>query len=562
MIHDFPRVSQRFARWVGRWVFVALLTACALPNPITTATPTPGIPRGGELSVSLPMPVTAAQPWHLTDRAAEVLTTLTHAGLTRLDDHGVPQLELLDGYAVDPSGTVITATLKLDLLWSDGQPLQADDVAFTYNALRAIPVTTPLLHELTFIRDITTVGEHAIVFRLDAPYAPLVTLWTLPILPAHVLQAQPFETLNLVTLATSAGPFTYAERDADGAVHLRANPHYVRGKPYLDTVVLFHDADDAQRRDGFAKGNINVAERDSATPLAAVPGVTQAAVARNELTALVFNTRTGAFFADETLRRVLRTVADVPSLVAPPGWATTTVFPLPEHPFAVVPVATPVVTATTALTPTLLVQEALTTAGWEWDSEGAQYIRADTPLRLRLAVDAAKPEQLALATQIAERWAAVGVPTDVVALGREAYLNQFVPPYAFTASLVTWGNSRSDTRYADTLFYDGGQYALFARAAQNSGLPSLQPTTNLSGYSDAEYERAATAALALYDPAVRRSAEQTALARIAAGAPVVPLARPQYTVLRTTRIARADGKPLLDSPWWLWGVEQWYYLPE
>jgi hypothetical protein len=44
-----------------------------------------------------------------------------------------------------------------------------------------------------------------IKFILDAPYAPLLSLWALPILPKKVLATQLIASINLRNLATTAG---------------------------------------------------------------------------------------------------------------------------------------------------------------------------------------------------------------------------------------------------------------------------------------------------------------------------------------------------------------------
>ena len=76
---------------------------------------------------------------------------------------------------------------------------------------------------------VEAVDPATVVFTLPAPYAPLMSLWALPVLPMHVVGTQPIETLNLVSLTVGAGPFVFAEKDEAGSFHLRANPLYVRG---------------------------------------------------------------------------------------------------------------------------------------------------------------------------------------------------------------------------------------------------------------------------------------------------------------------------------------------
>lgn len=88
----------------------------------------------------------------------------------------------------------IVFTLKKDLKWSDGHPLTADDVVFSYNQLylnEAIP---------TGARDVIRIGQSGalpkvkklnelqIEFTIPEPFAPFLGSTSLEILPAHILK--------------------------------------------------------------------------------------------------------------------------------------------------------------------------------------------------------------------------------------------------------------------------------------------------------------------------------------------------------------------------------------
>src|SRR5581483_9361681 len=62
---------------------------------------------------------------------------LLFAGLTRLDAAGQAVPDLAERWDVSPDGRTYTFTLRPGLRWSDGTPLDAADVAFTYGALAA-----------------------------------------------------------------------------------------------------------------------------------------------------------------------------------------------------------------------------------------------------------------------------------------------------------------------------------------------------------------------------------------------------------------------------------------
>jgi peptide/nickel transport system substrate-binding protein len=101
-------------------------------------------------------------------------------------------------------GTTIVFTLREGLQWSDGEPLTADDVVFTYNEVifnEEIPTSS---------RDVLRIGQDGLLpavsklsdrqvqFVLPEPFAPFLRTTTMGILPAHALRP------------------TLEERDADG----------------------------------------------------------------------------------------------------------------------------------------------------------------------------------------------------------------------------------------------------------------------------------------------------------------------------------------------------------
>ena len=79
---------------------------------------------------------------------------LTYKGLISENyETGEIEPELAESWQFSDNGLALTYTLREDLKWSDGEPLTADDVVFTYNDI-FLNDTIP-----TQIRDILRVGE-------------------------------------------------------------------------------------------------------------------------------------------------------------------------------------------------------------------------------------------------------------------------------------------------------------------------------------------------------------------------------------------------------------------
>ncbi len=529
-----------------------VLSGCQLPTSVQSLFSTePVIPRGGSVTIALPDALTTVQPWNVTSRAAEVLVTLSQSGLMRLDRTGTPQLELLERWDVNPAGTIVTATLKADLQWSDAVPLTSADVVYTYQTLLSFDPTTPLLREMHVIERVEAADPATVVFTLSAPYAPLLSLWALPVLPMHAVGTQPIETLNLVSLTVGAGPFVYANKDEAGSFHLRANTLYVRGAPFLDEIQLIPALSSTDAMRTLSAGTIQVAEFESPWNVEKPSTISTSTVVNNELMGLVLNVRPENLFSDPALRQLLRATTDIPMAVQASAGTThisVDTMSLPNHPFAV----------SVPISKTLDVTPALAAAGWNWDSERTQFLREEQPLVIRLSVDQSNQTAVQIAESLATQWRSLGLSVELISFTRQAYLNQFIPPFAFDVTIVTWANGRSSSLYADTFVYDGSNTAMFDAALINPGMPDIRATMNLSGFSSPEFTATQNRALRTYATAPRASLERAAIQIALESAAIIPIARPVHTMAWQSRITTPAGELRFDTPWYLFGVEQWY----
>jgi peptide/nickel transport system substrate-binding protein len=154
-------------------------------------------------------------------------------------------------------------TLRKNLKWSDGQPLTADDVIFSYNDLYlnpAIPnnyVDGLRIGQSQAFPKIRKLDDRRIEFILPEPYAPFLESAALPIVPAHILRetiAKKGKDENLPFLSTWGvdtppekiivnGPYKIETYLTTQRIILDRNPYYRKkdkqGKqlPYIDRVI-------------------------------------------------------------------------------------------------------------------------------------------------------------------------------------------------------------------------------------------------------------------------------------------------------------------------------------
>ncbi|MCP9979288.1 ABC transporter substrate-binding protein [Actinomadura madurae] len=146
---------------------------------------------------------------------------------------------------VSGDARTITISLKPGLKWSDGTPLTAKDVVFTYTAL-ANPATGSAqagkFAAVTGAKDLAD-GKADALKGVTAPDATTVKITTsrpaaglpglignTPILPEHVLGKVPAKGLGDNAFFTKptvgAGAFTFVDYKTDQYVELKANPNF------------------------------------------------------------------------------------------------------------------------------------------------------------------------------------------------------------------------------------------------------------------------------------------------------------------------------------------------
>ncbi len=121
---------------------------------------------------------------------------ITYEGL--IDTNGLTgeiQPALAESWEISEGGKRIVFTLRDDLKWSDGFPLTADDVVFSYNDIYLndkIPTSARfvlLIGKNRALPQVKKIDARRVEFTIPEPFAPFLRSTGLPILPAHALQS-------------------------------------------------------------------------------------------------------------------------------------------------------------------------------------------------------------------------------------------------------------------------------------------------------------------------------------------------------------------------------------
>jgi len=230
---------------------LAFLAGCTHSDGTTGVTAGSAYAKHHELRVVLQGDVSNLNELLATESQAAWLNQLTMAWLVRYDRNNRPIPELavtvptVDNGGISGDGKTITYNLRRNVLWSDGKPFTADDVAFTVKLIN--DPKTNVISRLGW-DDIVNVEEpnpYRIVFHLKSPFSPFVGQafasggGSPPILPKHLLaHSANINTDPYNALPVGIGPFKYVRWQRGDRIEMAANPAYWRGRPKLDRIVF------------------------------------------------------------------------------------------------------------------------------------------------------------------------------------------------------------------------------------------------------------------------------------------------------------------------------------
>ncbi len=151
------------------------------------------------------------------------------------DFHTIPGLA--ESWEGSDDGLTYTYTLREGLKWSDGQPLTAEDVAYTVNRSRE----EEWLNYSSTTGNITATApdERTVVLTSSVPDPKLPTM-DVYIVPKHIFEKQNAKQITKYQAleGVGSGPFVIRELKRGQFWRLEANPNYWAGAPAVDEVVF------------------------------------------------------------------------------------------------------------------------------------------------------------------------------------------------------------------------------------------------------------------------------------------------------------------------------------
>jgi len=180
--------------------------------------------------------------------------------LTWYDEDYQPVPDLATEWSTSDDGKVWTFTIREGMKWSDGEPLTAGDIAYTYTRILDTEHWAYIQY-LVGVNSVEAPDDATLVITCAKPNAGMLALY-IPILPEHVWKdvsdddLENYENIPLV----GSGPFVLAEAKKDKWVKLVPNPDYpeeLGGAPKIDEFwYIFSQNMDSMVQD-YKAGNLD-----------------------------------------------------------------------------------------------------------------------------------------------------------------------------------------------------------------------------------------------------------------------------------------------------------------
>ena len=211
----------------------AVLLAALLAAPgAGAAGPVPG----GSIVVGTIGEATSLIPMITSDSASSEIQGFIYNGLVKYDKNINLVGDLAESWQVSEDGLSITFKLRKGVRWQDGKPYTAKDALFSYQFMVDPNTPTPYSGDYLKVKTAEALDDYTFRVTYQEIFAPGLSSWGLPQLPAHLLKGKNVRESPLNRRPVGTGPYIFQEWEPGTRVELRFNPDYFEGRPYIDKV--------------------------------------------------------------------------------------------------------------------------------------------------------------------------------------------------------------------------------------------------------------------------------------------------------------------------------------
>ncbi len=145
--------------------------------------------------------------------------------------------DLATDTSVSEDGLTWTVTIREDVQFTDGEPLTAGDVAFTYNTVKE----TSSVNDFTMLDRAEALDDTTVVFHMTRPFS----IWPYTMAAVGILPEHAYDSRTYGTNPIGSGRYMLKQWDQGQQVILEANPDYYGEAPKMKQVTILFMEEDA-----------------------------------------------------------------------------------------------------------------------------------------------------------------------------------------------------------------------------------------------------------------------------------------------------------------------------
>ncbi|HEX2081063.1 MAG TPA: ABC transporter substrate-binding protein [Longimicrobium sp.] len=346
----------------------------------------------------------------------------------------------------EPDSTALRYRMRSGLRWSDGRPITAHDVVWTYRMYADTQVASPRQQNVEQLDSVVAENDSTVVFHFRRRYPEMIFDSGMYIVPRHAhegtapasLKTHP--SMSRMEQMVVSGPFKVGQRQPGQQIVLVPNEHF-SVRPHLDRIVIRIIPETTTRLVELRNGTVHFARN---VPFDQIPGL------RQQVPGMHFDVETGRFweyvgyngrqprFADPRVRRALALALDVPGIARQlrmEEWVTPASGPFPpvlrdfHDPRTMRPLAQDTGQA----------RRLLDEAGWR-DTDGDGIREKDgAPFRFTLITNTGNQRRADVSQVLQQQWRAVGLDVRLQQYELGTVQERQFGDHQFDAVLGSWG---------------------------------------------------------------------------------------------------------------------------
>jgi peptide/nickel transport system substrate-binding protein len=217
------------------------------------------VSEGGTLRIGTSSTLDTLNPFTAFQANSILVFLYEYPYLAQYDNKNELVPSFAKSWEISSDGKTVTFHLTSGATWSDGQPLDSSDVAWTYNTVVKFQngPTSYYAGDVVDLKTVTATDPNTVEFTYSQPSSNAIALLqAIPILPEHIwgklatgdgkalrtYQNQPTDSEPVV----SGGPFQLTKYEKDQIVLMERNDKFWGQKPHIDGFgIQIYSNDDA-----------------------------------------------------------------------------------------------------------------------------------------------------------------------------------------------------------------------------------------------------------------------------------------------------------------------------